>query len=128
MLVEKGLYKHYRKNLYVEVIGVGYLNKDIIRSRNINKLKETASSCYLFCNKKLASMLLNTKTMSTYDIIPHEDLNTIPSYWFGEKIILYKIKNDKHNRVIARDYTSFFAMTSRGVSNFVKVDEDYVAA
>lgn len=125
--VELGLYRHHRKDLYVQVIGVGQINKEIPKTKNIHKLKQTASSCYLFCNKKQASYILNTKTLTTYDVIPHGDLTSIPNYWFDETIILYKIKGDKHNRIIARDYTSFFAMTSRGVSNFMRIEEDLAA-
>lgn len=124
MIVELGIYKHYRKEYYVEVIGVGAINKEIPRTKNLERLKKIATPCYLYCTKKEASLLLNTKTMTTYDIIPHDNLNSIPSYWFEEKIILYRIKGDKAKRIIARDYTSFFAMTSRGVSNFVRIEEE----
>lgn len=128
MHIETGLYKHHRQDLFVEIIGIGYLNKYIATTRNIEKLKTTATECYLYCNKKKGSVLLNTKTLTTYDIIPHDNLNTIPSYWFDEKIILYRIKGDKSKKIIARDYTSFFAMTSKGISNFVKIDMETNAA
>lgn len=128
MYIELGLYKHYRQDLYVEIIGVGHINKYITNTRNIERLKNTATECYLYCNKKKASVILNTKTMTTYDIIPHDNQNTIPSYWFEDKIILYRIKSDKARRIIARDYTSFFAMTSNGVSNFMKVEDKELVA
>lgn len=128
-LIEPGLYKHHRQDLYVQVIGTGYLVKDKTRIKNINKLRNSSSLpfCYLYCNKKKASIILNPKTLNSYDLIPHDDINSIPSYWFYEKIILYKNVEDKHGLLIARDYTNFFGMTCRGVSNFVKIKKENVA-